>query len=197
MNCNFTLKTDDTFDFHDDRGINCGPNCSRPATETYGTYSAFLYTTRAQEIITNHSTNNDTKNSPLFLYLAYQSVHSPAECPQSYIDAYNTSINNEQRRLFAGMVSCFDEGIGNITQTLSKYGYLNNNTILVFSADNGGPIPDDKGDDNIGSSNWPLRGGKHGIYEGGVRVTGLIWSTPDIILRNLSRIGKNYTQLMH
>lgn len=95
------------------------------------------------------------------------------------------------------MVSCADEGIGNITTTLQKYGYLDKNTIVIFSSDNGGPIPDDHGGDNIGSSNWPLRGGKHGIWEGGVRVTGVIWASPDLISRNVPTIGKNYTQLMH
>eukprot|EP01084_Bolivina_argentea_P300924 519002_1 len=192
----FTHKAGGYYDFHDDSGLNCSNYC-KTATEAYGTYSAFAYTTRAQEIIVNHSTNADTKNKPLFMYIAYQSVHAPAECPQSYVDAYNTTIANHQRRLFAGMVSAADEGIGNITKTLKKYGFLDANTILVFSSDNGGPIPDDHGGDNIGSSNWPLRGGKHGIWEGGVRVTGVIWATPDLIPKTVPTIGKNYTQLMH
>jgi len=95
------------------------------------------------------------------------------------------------------MVSCMDSGIGNITNALQEYGYLkpDGNTIIIFSADNGGPTTTG---DGIGSSNYPLRGGKHSIWEGGTRVTAWIWATPDIIPRtNNPVIGGNYTQLMH
>eukprot|EP00486_Rosalina_sp_Unknown_P013844 CAMPEP_0201596398 /NCGR_PEP_ID=MMETSP0190_2-20130828/193089_1 /ASSEMBLY_ACC=CAM_ASM_000263 /TAXON_ID=37353 /ORGANISM="Rosalina sp." /LENGTH=248 /DNA_ID=CAMNT_0048056723 /DNA_START=623 /DNA_END=1369 /DNA_ORIENTATION=- len=64
-----------------------------------------------------------------------------------------------------------------------------------MSADNGGPTTTG---DGIGSSNYPLRGGKHSIWEGGTRVTAWMWATPDLIPReNNPSIGKNYTQLMH
>ena len=59
------------------------------------------------------------------------------------------------------MVSCLDEGVGNVTKTLQKYGYLDENTIIVFTSDNGGPVPN-----STGSTNWPLRGGKRTVWEG-------------------------------
>ena len=75
----------------------------------------FLFTQRAIDIINNHTQNNEA-DKPLFLYLAYQSVHEPTEVPKQYEDAYNGIINNSKRKLFAGMVSCMDEGIGYITK---------------------------------------------------------------------------------
>merc|ERR1712228_790817 len=178
-------------------------NCSEVAIDAYESYSTPLFSQRAVDIITNHSTNADTKDTPLFLYLAYQSVHSsnngssPGECPSFWTEPYKDYNMTSKRRIFAGMVSCMDSGIGNITNALQEYGYLkpDGNTIIIFSADNGGPTTTG---DGIGSSNYPLRGGKHSIWEGGTRVTAWLWATPDIIPRtNNPVIGSNYTQLMH
>eukprot|EP01083_Nonionella_stella_P179847 639653_1 len=192
----YTHKTQQYYDFRNDVGIHCGANCSSVEIDAYQNYSAPLFSQRAVEIITNHSTNPETKDTPLFLYLAYQSVHSPAQCPAQWVEPYVKTINNTKRRLFAGMVSCMDEGIGNVTRALEQYGYLgdNGNTIVIMSSDNGGPTTTG---DGIGSSNYPLRGGKHSIWEGGTRVTAWLWATPDIIDRSVATIGKNYTQLMH
>ena len=76
------------------------------------------------------------QDEPLFMYLAFQGVHAPGEAPQSYIDAYNTTIEDPKRRTFAGMLSCVDEGIGNVTAALEAKGMLED-TVIVFTADNG------------------------------------------------------------
>ena len=57
------------------------------------------------------------------------------------------------------MLTALDDGIKNVTAALKDTNQLEN-TLIVLSADNGG---------TGGSSNWPLRGEKHSIYEGGVR----------------------------
>ena len=62
-----------------------------------------------------------------------------------------------------------DEGIRNVTLALQKAG-LWESTLLVFSADNGGPINIAQGAGN----NFPLRGGKHTAFEGGVRTVALV-----------------------
>lgn len=69
------------------------------------------------------------------------------------------------------MVSAMDEGIGNITRVLKETGLLDN-TIIVFSNDNGGNV---NCVEKVYSTNYPLRGGKRALYEGGVRSPALIW----------------------
>lgn len=61
----------------------------------------------------------------------------------------------------AAMLESIDQGIGMISRKLDQLG-LTENTILVFTSDNGGEL-------NV-TSNAPLRGGKSTLYEGGIRV---------------------------
>ena len=68
------------------------------------------------------------------------------------------------------MVTNIDEGIGNITKYLKESG-LYNNTIIIFQSHNGRPT---QTGDAIGARNYPLRGGKHSIWEGGTRVVPII-----------------------
>lgn len=65
-----------------------------------------------------------------------------------------------------------DESVGHVVQALEKANMLNN-TIIVFSTDNGGPAA---GFNLNAASNWPLKGVKNTLWEGGVRGAGFIWS---------------------
>lgn len=155
----FTHMTQSNYDFRSDEAPYCGANCSRVDSGDHGTYSAHVFTSAAVDIINEHD-----PNTPLFLYLAYQNVHAPAEVPQSYVDAYNTTIQSKRRRTFAGMLSAMDEGIGNVTAALRAKGMMDD-LLLMFTADNGGPTTTG---DGVGSSNAPFRGGKHSIWEVGL-----------------------------
>jgi arylsulfatase A-like enzyme len=80
---------------------------------------------------------------------------------------------------FAGMVEATDESLGRIRAKLKELG-LEENTIIVFTADNGGMAasnqyrginsPPEMLDSRFASSNLPLRGAKGWNYEGGIRV---------------------------
>lgn len=133
-----------------------------------GQYSTELYSKRVVDFLGSVKTSDP----PFFLYLAYQSVHEPHMVPQRYIDQYASHIHDKQEKTFAAMVSAMDEGVGNITAALEAAG-LDNNTIIVFSSDNGANVGCVK---HVTASNYPYRGGKRSIYEGGQRSPSFIWA---------------------
>ncbi|XP_033123969.1 arylsulfatase B-like [Anneissia japonica] len=151
-----SFPTTQHYDFHRDFS---------PAIEYNGTYSTHVFTDEAIDII-----NNQDEDTPFFMYLSYQAPHSPLEVPERYKDPYRSIFNDEDRLIYAAMVSCLDEGIGNITAALKAKG-IYDNTVIIFSSDNGGP----EGEGDAGN-NWPLRGLKNSMFEGGIRVLGFVHS---------------------
>ena len=72
---------------------------------------------RAEKIIEEHD-----PNTPLFLYVPFQSVHEPVEVPDVYRDMYQ-NVDDEDRRTYLGMVTAMDDAVGNITQALKVRRY--------------------------------------------------------------------------
>jgi len=137
------------------------------------------------------------RERPLFLYAAFGAPHLPNEAPPETVARYDT-IADEKRRLHAAMVSELDSAVGRIVHALREEGLLDD-TILLFSSDNGGlspgsapdpilkladlltgvfdrPLPIDALEFLVAnahdgaSDNSPLRGGKMRWLEGGARV---------------------------
>eukprot|EP00051_Salpingoeca_urceolata_P028091 m.484938 g.484938 ORF g.484938 m.484938 type:complete len:538 (-) comp23603_c0_seq1:252-1865(-) len=170
-------------------------------TSENGTYSATLLGDAAVDYIYRRSQTNQ----PWFLYLPFQSVHSPMEAPEKYINQYQNLTGNV--RIRAAMVTAMDDQIGRILAELESTQQLEN-TIIAFTADNGAPYADafSMGDEpemveamqlgyrplsskpkpvrpppgphgQGGGSNSPLSGWKHWNFEGGVRSAAFIsWS---------------------
>jgi arylsulfatase A-like enzyme len=102
------------------------------------------------------------KQQPFFLYLAYNAPHSPLQAPEKYLKRFE-HIKDTKRKTYAAMVSAVDDGVGAVLNKLEEL-KLDENTIVIFLSDNGGPESDN------GSDNGVLRAGKSSLFEGGIRV---------------------------
>ena len=123
-----------------------------PALDYNGSYSTPLFANKTIDIIEAHNASSQ----PLFIYLAFQSVHSPLQAPAEWIEKYSW-IEATSRRTLAAMTSCMDYEISRIVASL-KGKDMWTNTLLVMVADNGGPP-------YVANSNWPMRGGKWTMWE--------------------------------
>ncbi len=112
------------------------------------------------------------QNSPFFLYLAHMHVHLPHYPPQHFLE-------NSKNGRYGGAVECIDWSVGVISHELQRLG-LENDTIVIFSSDNGSRARDE------GGSNAPLNGTKATCWEGGMRVPFII-SRPGTIPENETR----------
>ena len=105
-----------------------------------------------------------SKDQPFFLYLAYNAPHFPIEPPAEWLENVKQRAPqmDEKRAKNVALVEHLDDGIGRVLAALKDSG-LAENTIVVFSSDNGGSLP-------YAQSNAPWRGGKQDHYDGGLRV---------------------------
>lgn len=105
---------------------------------------------------------------PFFLYLAYNAPHFPVQAPEEAIKKVQGRFPglSEKRAKLSALIAHLDENIGRVIQALKANGQYDN-TIIIFSSDNGGHLPDL-------ANNGPLRDGKQSMYEGGLRVPSFV-----------------------
>lgn len=112
----------------------------------------------------------EQQKSPFFVYFPHYAVHTPLQAPAAAIEEAKGRIqpgNPQQNPTYAAMIENLDQNIGRLLAKLGEW-KLAENTIVVFTSDNGGLTLRDI------TSNLPLRAGKGSAYEGGVRVPLLI-----------------------
>ena len=122
-------------------------------------YTTDAYGERAEQFIAAH------KGQPFLLYLPFNAQHAPLQAPQKYLDRF-PQIENQERKLYAGMLSALDDAIGRVLKSI-RDANLEENTLIFLTSDNGGPMT--KMGQN-GSNNRPFRGQKGDTWEGGIHV---------------------------
>lgn len=122
------------------------------------------------------------KNRPFFLYLAYWAVHSPLQAKKEDYEKLSF-IENHDERVLASMVMTVDRGVGKIRDVLKKNN-IDDNTIIIFTSDNGAP-----GYIGLPDLNKPYRGWKLTHFEGGVHVPFIV-SYPNKIPNGITYNGR-------
>lgn len=134
-----------------------------------GDYLTDRLTTLATGFIREHRTR------PFFLYLPHFAVHTPIEGKPEKVRKYNAKARQENPQNYgeyAAMIESVDESVGRVLDTLKEEG-LDDNTLILFSSDNGG-VTSREWKDRPVTSNLPLRLGKGHLYEGGIRVPTIV-----------------------
>ncbi|MGB6220519.1 sulfatase family protein [Haloferula sp.] len=103
-------------------------------------------------------------SKPFFLYLAYNAPHFPIEPPEAWLEKVRDREPelDEKRAMNVAFVEHLDDCIGKVLTAIKSAG-LEEDTIVVFTSDNGGAL-------HYAQNNDPWRGGKQEHYDGGLRV---------------------------
>lgn len=152
------------------------------------TYAPKLMVAEAEKFIADH------KSKPFFLYLPFIEPHVAMHPPKESVDRFPTEWDTEQykgqcgylphprpRAAYAAMISDLDSYVGRVMNALKAAG-INDNTLVVFSSDNGTTHEGKKdthfhiggADAKFFNSTAGLRGYKGSVYEGGLRVPTIV-----------------------
>ena len=120
-------------------------------------YLTDYYTEEAVKVI------EANKDRPFFLYLAHWAPHTPLQATQADYAALS-HIELHRERVYAAMIRALDRGVGQVLDALRANG-LEDNTLVIFTSDNGGA-----GYIGLPDVNDPFRGWKITLFEGGIHV---------------------------
>jgi len=118
------------------------------------------------DMITQHAMDfiRVNKEHPFFCYVPFHIVHAPLQAKDSDLEGVDAKVTDQTKRIYSAMVQAMDKNVASILKELDDLG-LRDNTIVVFSSDNGATKD---------GCNLPLRGGKHTLFEGGTHLPTVI-----------------------
>jgi arylsulfatase A-like enzyme len=156
----------DVSDGHTKNGVGGGKGSGGPAA-VEDPKLIWSLTERASEFMEAQS----KAGNPFYLQVSHYAVHLDVYYREETLKqtaAWNRGKKHNMPE-FAAMTSDMDRGIGLLLDKIESLG-LRDNTYIFFMSDNGGRtrIPRQKGRKQ--ARNYPLRDGKHSVYEGGIRV---------------------------
>lgn len=167
-----------------------GYNCQRHAHSYYPTY---LWKNDKKVELDGKTYTHDlleaealefvraNKDKPFFLYLPFTIPHVAMQVPDEALDEYKDwpetpyeggkgyTPHPRPRAAHAAMISRMDRSVGNLMKLLDDL-KLAENTIVMFTSDNGSIDAVGGHDLKFFDGNGPLRGQKGQLYEGGIRV---------------------------
>lgn len=105
-------------------------------------------------------------DKPFFMYLCHWDVHTPIRAKEEVVRKYEEKLDRGDwdrawNTTYAAMIEAVDTSVGRLYKAIEKNG-LAENTLFIFTSDNGGHAP--------ATPNDPLQGAKGAFYEGGIRV---------------------------
>ena len=123
------------------------------------------------------------RDAPFFAFLSFYAVHGPIQTTEAKWKKYRQKAEKigiaqhgyvmekdlpirqvQDNPVYGGLVESMDDAVGEVLNTLKRLN-LDDNTIIIFTSDNGGV----SSGDSFSTSNLPLRGGKGYQWEGGIR----------------------------
>jgi arylsulfatase A-like enzyme len=136
-------------------------------------YAETIFANQAITFIDRH------QKEPFFLYVAFTCPHHRIEAPKEYIDMFKGKFQEKDparpiNAIYAASVARLDKEVGRILEAIDKR-KLSDNTLVVFTSDQGATFePYNEGASAYHDSNFPFRGHKRTLWEGGIRVPAVV-----------------------
>ena len=136
-------------------------------------YADDLFTDHAVDFIGRH------RDRPFFLYVPYIATHFHIEAPDDEVALHRGKVPEVDpakplNATYAALVTRLDKNVGRVLKALEDHG-LTDDTLVVFTSDHGATFEvGNRGASVALDSNRPFRGQKRTLWEGGVRVPGVV-----------------------
>ena len=174
----FVVTGNDNVSEKEDLSIAPGADPNDPAS-----YASFIGKQYAPDLCNERALAfiRENKDRPFFLYYPTTAPHLSLQVPEDSLAEYKGKLDDKPytsgkclpqqypHAAYAAMITRMDRDIGRLLQLVKDLG-LEDNTIVVFTSDNGAVFPLGGTDPLYFNSNAQLRGYKQDIYEGGIRL---------------------------